>query len=96
MVSQGLKPTSASLDLIVEAASAANADDAVDVYTSLRGFGVQEFIAYTASMKCVFGPGSTWGDKSGPGIAVIESSVEPLKTKRKPQPSRRVAASTVL
>jgi hypothetical protein len=94
MLRQGCTPNSASVDLVVAAGGCANADDAVDVYSALRGFGIPEFLCYTAAMKCVFGPGATWGAKSDVGIAHIDSSVEPLKTKRKPAPQRCVASST--
>ena len=47
----GFKATTASLDLLCEACSYANAEDAPDVYSALRAHDVPEFIAYTASMR---------------------------------------------
>jgi hypothetical protein len=47
----GFKATTASIELVCEACAMANADDAVDVYSALRGHGLSEFLCYTAAMK---------------------------------------------
>lgn len=90
----GFKPSTATLELLTDACATANAEDAPDVYSALRAHDVPEFVAYTASMKCVYGPTVTWGAKSDVGIAMLDGGAgAALPVKRKPARTRKVATS---